>query len=161
MFTELNPRFQGSSALSAAIAQELEAPDLYLDHLAASLGLVAPSRGISMREWAARQPALSRVVAHNTAAAPLLGGCGDAFADRVPEGRVSQLAEGLPVDPGGALYGITLRRSVTRTGFDLDRATERLVGTLRSCFDPVADSTARRPSPTHESPGAGASRVRT
>lgn len=47
-FTEVNPRFQGSSALSAEIAGELGVPDLLLEHLAASLGL-EPATGSGAR----------------------------------------------------------------------------------------------------------------
>jgi uncharacterized membrane protein YidH (DUF202 family) len=148
VFTELNARFQGSSVLSATIAQELGASDLYLDHLAASLGLPPPSTGLSIGEWAARQPALSRVVVHNTAAGQVIRRSGESRVEAGPEARVSQLAEGLPVDPGGALFSLTLRRPVTRTGFDLDSEAERLVGSLKGSFAPAGGRRAPRPSPT-------------
>lgn len=138
LFTELNPRFQGSSALSAAVARELGAPDLYLDHLAASLGLAAPSGGLSIPEWTARQPALSRVVVHNTAPQSVIREGAAALPRTHSDVDVSQLAEGLPVEPGGALFGLTMPRPVTGTGFELDSETERLIGSLGATFGPAA-----------------------
>lgn len=138
VFTELNPRFQGSSALTATIARELDVSDLYTDHLAASLGLAAPSSGLSIAEWAKRQPALSRVVVHNTAPARVIGKAAEVLTHAKAEADVSQLAKMLPVDPGGALYCLTMRRSVTHTGFELDLAAERLIASLCVRFAPVA-----------------------
>lgn len=134
VFTEVNARFQGSSALSAVIARELDMPDLFLEHLAATLGLSPAGKGISIGEWARRQPALSRIVVHNTSAAPLALD-GAAPPASLPAGTVvSQLAPDLPVDPGGALCCVTLPGSVTRTGFALKPDAERLVGALRERF---------------------------
>ncbi len=137
VFTELNPRFQGSSALSARIAQELGVPDLYCDHLAASLGLAAPPGDLSIAAWAAHQPDLSRVVVRNTGPGPLALTVrpGTELTDAA---ELSQLPTAVPVEPGGALGSLTLRRSVTASGFELDAATERLVASLRSVFGPAA-----------------------
>lgn len=67
--TEINPRFQGSSALSAWLDAEMRRPDVFLCHMAAHLGLDAIA-GPALRDLAAIQPAVSQVLVHNTAAQP-------------------------------------------------------------------------------------------
>lgn len=133
LFTEVNPRLQGSSAVSALIARQLGSSDLFLDHLAASLGLAPVGSGFSIGEWAALQPAISHVVPHNVSPAPLARG---SEPPTVPAGgSISQLAaRGLPVDPGGALCCATLPRSVTESGFELHADVETLVRSLKAMF---------------------------
>jgi formate-dependent phosphoribosylglycinamide formyltransferase (GAR transformylase) len=65
--TEVNPRFQGSSALSAWLDAEMDRPDLFLCHLIAHLGMEVSSRP-TLRELVAAQPQASQVLVHNTAA---------------------------------------------------------------------------------------------
>lgn len=69
-FVELNPRFQGSSVISARIDQDLERPNVYLNHLAAYLDLEPPN-DLSLYEIAKRQTPLSHVIAHNIYAEPI------------------------------------------------------------------------------------------
>lgn len=144
IFTEVNARFQGSSALSSTIARELDVPDLFLDHLAAMLGLAPLSAGLSIEAWARRQPALSRIVVHNTADVPCAR-AQDAPPPALPaDAAVAQLAHDLPVDPGGTLCCVTLRRSVTATGFALDPDAELLVDALRAPFAAPVDEPVLR-----------------
>jgi hypothetical protein len=135
LFTEVNPRFQGSSALSAVVAADLELPDLFLDHLAATLGLGPVDVGLSLLEWARRQPPVSHVVVHNVSGdvlvrredAPL-----PSFARGI---RIAQLpARNLAVHDGGVLSRIVLDRSVTSTGFEIDAAAGGLVASLSDMF---------------------------
>jgi hypothetical protein len=144
IFTEVNARFQGSSAPSAIVARELGVPDLFLDHLAACLGLPSTWAGLSIRTWARRQPAVSRVVVHNTATTSLarVADAQPLAALRAGEG-IAQLPPDLPADPGAALCSATLRRSVTRTGFALDDAAERLVRALRERYAPSGRTTSQ------------------
>lgn len=67
--TEVNPRFQGSSSLSAQISRDMDRPDLFLDHLAAFIGLPAPPH-MPLREMARRQPTCAHVVCHNLSPYP-------------------------------------------------------------------------------------------
>jgi ATP-grasp domain len=64
--TEINPRFQGSSALSAWLDAEMDLPDLFLCHLAAHLDIDVLSRR-TLRELVAAQPPISHVLVHNVA----------------------------------------------------------------------------------------------
>ena len=136
-FTEVNPRFQGSSALSAEIAAGLGVPDLFLEHLAACLGLAPTDSGVSLRDWAREQPALSHVVVHNTAPTALAWRPG-ANLPRSGDGvRMSQvLPTGIVARPGATLTRIVCERSVTATGFDLDPGTQQLVAGVTACFGP-------------------------
>ncbi|HEX4805800.1 MAG TPA: hypothetical protein VFU94_07860 [Conexibacter sp.] len=133
-FAEINARFQGSSAMSAAVADALGEPDLFVDHLAAMLGLPAAGRGRSLPEWAREQPALTQVVLHNRAGGPL-------ERDRrrpLPAGvRLAQVPGDLSIDAGATLCRLELARSVTQTGFELDAETSALVGELQDVFVPA------------------------
>jgi hypothetical protein len=68
--TEVNPRFQGSSLLSARIDTNLGRPNVFFEHAAALLGLAAPRR-CPLRELARHQPCVSHLVLHNTSDAPV------------------------------------------------------------------------------------------
>ena len=64
LLTEINPRFQGSTALSATLDAELDRPDMLLCHIAAFQGLPSPDSA-HLRELAAQQGRISQVVIHN------------------------------------------------------------------------------------------------
>ncbi len=65
--TEVNPRFQGSSLVSAVLDAELDRPDVFLEHAATFLGL-DPLPGMSLPELASQHPPRSHVVQHNKSA---------------------------------------------------------------------------------------------
>jgi len=139
-FTEVNARFQGSSTPSAEIAAELGVSDLFVDHLAANLGVSVPVNEISLSAWARRQPPRSQVIVHNTGDAQT---CRDEEMPldlRSAKVRISQLPHGVAVAPGGSLGRLTLDRSVTSTGFELDAEVERLIDKLRAVYPPVAST---------------------
>jgi hypothetical protein len=140
VFTEVNPRFQGSSALSAAIAAEVEVTDLYLDHVAASLGLAPPDDGLTMAEWAAHQPPMSHVVVHNLASSAVVSTPGTRVA--LPAGvRLSLVpGSGLRIDSGGVLGRLVVPSSVTCRGFELDPATTDLVTSVCRTFEPAGSA---------------------
>lgn len=131
-FTEVNPRFQGSSALSAEIAAQLELPDLFLEHLAANLGVEPESRGLSLREWVAQAPPVAHVVVHNTAGTevkrrqPLVPPAGGTIAQLLPAG-VRAL-------PGATLFRVCMGGRATETGFDLFEEVQETIERAVSCF---------------------------
>jgi hypothetical protein len=131
-FVEVNARFQGSSAMSAQLAGELGIPDLFLDHLAATLGVSPDGDGVTLQEWTGRAGARSQVVVHN-----LVGDHVSRNANALADGsegdvRVAQVAhEGLRVEASGALAKLVFDRSVTRTGFAVDAATDDAVERVR------------------------------
>lgn len=64
---EVNPRFQGSSVLAAFLMHGVDRPDVYLDHIAACLG-VDPGDSMSLSDLALlqAQDPVSHVIAYNT-----------------------------------------------------------------------------------------------
>ncbi len=146
VFTEVNPRFQGSSSLGAAIAREIGEPDLLLDHLAAFLGIVPEDAGLPLSAWRERQPPHSQVIVHNTTAetvsvrhTPLNNGR--------RHGARATLVPTTPVAPGGVLVRLVIDRQVTRSGFELEEPVEREVRCVHNSLSPEADrETGRRTS---------------
>lgn len=132
-FTEINPRFQGSSGLSAEIAAELEEPDLFLDHLAATLGLPPTTPGLTIEQWATRQRRRTQIVVHNVTSAIVERDLDRAAPSRTA-GTYSQLPRAVQVSPGGTLCRIVVPRSATATGFEIDADAERLVADWQQCF---------------------------
>lgn len=65
LFTEVNPRFQGSTSPSCRIAVAQEQSCLLLDHLAAFLDIPAPTPR-PLRRWAEDLGEFAHVVVHNT-----------------------------------------------------------------------------------------------
>jgi len=125
ILTEVNPRFQGSTLLSAEIAAELGEPDVYLDHLGAFLGVRPAAGRRGVRDWADDQPALSQVVCHNLHEGPVEYEPTD---EGVALGRIDLLPpEGVAVLPSAVTGRVVFSRSVTDSGLDIDGdATERV-----------------------------------
>jgi hypothetical protein len=68
--TEINPRFQGSSELSAWVDKTAGNSDVFLEHIAAHLGM-RESTTLSLKDQAKEQPKASQVVMHNCNSIPL------------------------------------------------------------------------------------------
>ncbi len=144
-FTEVNARFQGSSALSAVVADEVGQPDLFVDHLGASLGLCPADPGLTLTEWTRRQSPRAHLVVHNVTGGTLRR---TRALVRPAAQRDVALAQVLPLDvaaePGSTLYRTVFDRSITSTGFDVDPSVQALVRTLNDNFEvPMAAREAR------------------
>jgi hypothetical protein len=122
LFTEINPRFQGSTRTSCQLAIDNGESCLMLEHLAASLGLAAP-RQRPIRELAAEAPALAHFVVHSVRDK-------DERLDPAPLVRLAMAASrsiraevltrpALITARGAVVARIVCRDSVTRTGFEL------------------------------------------
>lgn len=124
LFTEVNPRFQGSTHLSCQVSVEKDESCLLLDHLAAHLGLpmrrAAPlvdqmSDGV---DWA-------HTVVHNVTGRPASIDPGPVIERlrREPGFARADVATrpDLATAPGATTARVTWRRSVTSTGYELDR----------------------------------------
>ena len=137
--TEVNARFQGSSAAASSILADAGASDIYLDHLRAVLGLDAPKEEMTLAEQGALQAEsgrrLTQVVCYNTgsdrrmrqgAVVPDLN-FGDIKA--APE-------EGITVGPEAMLFKVFVRDAVTDTGFELPVAlASDIAGLTDSLFE--------------------------
>ncbi len=117
MFTEVNARMQGSTSLSAQIAQRLDLPDLVLDHVAASLQLTMGYRSPTVREWVSMQPDLSHLVVHNVSDAALINVAGD--PDVTGNERWTLDPGDVSVDQGGVLGRLVWRDRITDDGFSI------------------------------------------
>ena len=130
LFTEINPRFQGSTHASCKLAINAGESCLMLEHLAAIMGMAAP-RQRPVRELAAEAPALAHIVVHWV-------GEQSQRLDPAPLVRLAMATgrsiraevltrPGLLTDRGAVVARIVCRESVTRTGFEL---TEPFAGVI-------------------------------
>ncbi|MEJ7783377.1 MAG: ATP-grasp domain-containing protein [Solirubrobacteraceae bacterium] len=130
LFTEVNARFQGSTHASGQIAVASDESGLMLDHLAALLGLDAPSsRGLW--EQAHDIARFAHFVVH------WLGGTAERIDARplvaalraMPATRRIDIVtpNGLLTNPGATVARVTVQDRVTATGFDLASRWETVV----------------------------------
>lgn len=115
MLAEVNPRFQGSSLLSASIDKRMSCADVYLCHLAAHLELHAPPvRRLS--EIVHGQPHVTQVIVHNcsSSAVKALSGSNDNYTlEIVPSEEVDIL-------PNAIEYRAVIPCSITANGHQID-----------------------------------------
>jgi hypothetical protein len=118
--TEVNPRFQGSSAVAARLAANMEISDLFMDHISAFLGLEAPAPR-SIRMLAREQEQLAQIVCYNRDAFPVGFGTGeqpieerDMEVDLLPP-------PGVEVESEGMIFKALVRGPVTADGHSLLR----------------------------------------
>jgi len=122
LFTEVNPRFQGSTHASAQLDIEAGESDLALEHVAAWLDLPAPSQR-PLREVVSQTPDFAHLVAHWTGATPARFDPAQLIESvRQTAGTVrTELAPPRDVwcEPGAAILRWTARRRFTTTGYEL------------------------------------------
>ena len=116
LFVEINPRFLGSSAMSARIDRDADLPDVYLDHLMACLGVPA-HESPTLAEQIARQASLSQIYCHNIGPDPVH----PAAEPKLPAGFKPSLlpAPDVRVAPGATLCRLTSETNVTVDGLSL------------------------------------------
>jgi hypothetical protein len=120
LFTEVNPRFQGSTHLSCRISVELEESCLLTEHIAACLGMQAPPSR-SLWELARQAPKLSHVVVHVTDDRSRTGGAED-LVDAVERTGLLRRVDvtvppGVVAEPNATVARMTLDGQVTDDGF--------------------------------------------
>lgn len=145
LFTEVNPRFQGSTHLSCEISTAMGEGCLLLDHLAAHLGIPAPP-SLRLRDYLGSAD-VSHVVVHSLAAESRTISGASLIAAAPPE-RVRRadvvVTPAVGVQPGATLARITFDGSVTTTGFDLEHGIDARVGSWQTrSIEPSDDCTAR------------------
>lgn len=131
---EVNPRFQGSSAVAAELARDLDRPDIFLDHMAAFLGLPPPSQ-IPLRELARTQPAAAHVVCHNLLDRPVRAAL--ASPDDLAANCSLLPDPGTLVQPHAALFALRYHHAVTDTGQTLVTSVEEHLGVILSVVSGV------------------------
>jgi hypothetical protein len=129
LFTEVNPRFQGSTSASSRLDIEEDMPCLLLEHVAAMLDCPAPpNRPLSQQ--VASSPPWSQLIVHWT-------GPESRFID--PNGFVSSVGRArsaradvmcrrdLLVNPGGVVVRLSASDAMTDDGYSLRRPWSSLV----------------------------------
>ena len=115
--TEINPRFQGSSHISSTIDAQLDRPDMFLEHIAAYLGVPAPPF-VGLRDLTRNQPKIAQVVCHNVGPNPVCLGVehpsetSDVSCTLLPK-------EHIAVEPEAILFRAVVENSVTADGGSL------------------------------------------
>lgn len=141
VFTEINPRFQGSTRASAQLAVEAGEPCLPLEHVAAMLQLGTPARR-PLRERVRGRAPLSQVVVHNTGEHGVRADVEQLRAAlKLVEPSVrmdAALPDGVTCEPGATFARFAVRSPVTVTGYDLR-------DDLQTAIARWASGVARRP----------------
>jgi hypothetical protein len=130
LFTEVNPRFQGSTSTSARLSIGAGQACLYLEHLAAMLDVPAP-RPVPLREAMAAVDALSSIVVHWLGPEARTVDVADltaAVQGAHPGCRVDVAAPpSVAVEPGATVCRITAPGAVTSDGKALDPALDQAI----------------------------------
>lgn len=121
LFTEVNPRFQGSTHASCQLSVEADESCAMLDHLGAFLGVESPDRP-PLRDMVASVPAFSHLVVHwqgDTQPVDV-----EPLAEELREGpghaRTDMLADAdIDLERGAIAARTVTRATVTSSGFDL------------------------------------------
>jgi hypothetical protein len=148
LFTEVNPRFQGSTHLSCEISVELDESCILLDHVAANLGLDAP-RSMHLADYQQARPS-AHLVLHSTASTErrIDGSLAVAALRAAPGFRRADVVTSadLLTDPGATVARVTMDGPITTSGFDLAApwadAAVRAVHSATSDYspsDPLSD----------------------
>lgn len=127
LFVEVNPRFQGSTPVSAELDASVDAPDIMLDHLLASLGC-ASYETPPLRELVKRQPDRAFVVCYNLTDEAV-------YLDRPPPEFPAVRARLLPptdvaVHRNSKLFDLEFDASVTADGRSLTPETQTIVDAI-------------------------------
>ena len=130
LFTEVNPRFQGSSAASSRLSVEAGQPCLLLEHVAANLG-VSVQRRPPLRTQVREARPLAQVVVHSKGSRPAHLDI-SMLADSLRAVEAGVQAEALApasvqVEPSAVVGRFVARRRLTWSGYDLDTGWERVI----------------------------------
>jgi len=118
--TEINPRFQGSASLSARIDREMFRSDIYLNHIAACLGLDPPNNEMNLLDLSNEQPSYAHLIMHNRSCEPEAW---EYSCRGVAGGSVELLPmPGTVVAPNAIKCRIVATRAITNTGRSLEPA---------------------------------------
>ncbi|MDR1443094.1 MAG: ATP-grasp domain-containing protein [Bifidobacteriaceae bacterium] len=134
LFTEINPRFQGSTRMSADLSREVGEPCLLLDHMAAMLHLPCPEGRPALRDAVFEAPPRSQVVCHNTTDVPFVADVWSlTVAVRSLAGFRAVEVEVDPeviCEPGAVIASVAFDDAVTASGYELRPEIGATLGTL-------------------------------
>lgn len=133
LLTEINPRFQGSSLLSARLDKRLGRPDLFSCHLAAYLNLSAPGP-ISLKDLVRNQEEYSQIVMHNNSDVPVYALSKARGGDDLDIELLA--AGGIAIQPNATVLRAVAARRLTRDGRAVNRS---VILSLEKYFAPATD----------------------
>ncbi len=133
-FTELNPRFQGSTRLLNGINAELDTADIVQDHLMAWLGIESHASP-PLAELVAAQPDRAQVLVFNTHDRRARVTLQDRM---LPKGVYAELAPGdsVLVDPAEIACSLVFNRQVTIDGRSIDGEATAVVELALESVEP-------------------------
>ena len=117
--SEINVRFQGSSAISAELDSQMDMPDIYCDHMAAFLDLMA-TPPMRVRDLVQEQASASQVICYNTHDHELTLAHNDLGA-RAPHQLDLLPAPGIRLDEDAILFKAVVEGPVTTDGLSLSQ----------------------------------------
>ena len=130
LLSEVNARFQGSSAISAELDSQMDLPDIYQDHMAAFLGLPAPPV-VHMRDLVREQAATSQIICYNCSNREVV--LRDTYAGTSTLVRVDLLPRpGIRLAQDAILFKAVVNHSVTGDGLSLSQDLHDKVVVLAS-----------------------------
>ena len=144
---EVNPRFQGSSAMAATLMREVGRPDLYLDHISAFLGLI-PAKPLKLRDLLSAQPCLAHLVCHNTGSSAL-------YRNASPEPAISLnhrllASPNICIKPGAIIVQAIFDHSITNTGYEIIPESQAALNEIISIHSPGrSGATFSKPRPDY------------
>jgi hypothetical protein len=135
LFTEVNPRFQGSTHLSAEISVRRDEPCILLEHLAAHLSIDRPERP-PLRDYVGAECSRAHLVVHHLGNAPQYLDPHDLISRFIAHPAASRTdvhtRMGLRTLPGGVIARLTVEGRATTDGFDLLPRWEAIVDAART-----------------------------
>jgi hypothetical protein len=112
-------------------------PDMFLDHLAAFLGLDPMGPEMHLRDLAYEQPRVSQIVVHNIQDRPLLRNQ-EFFAENGCMELMLMPEPGIRIEPEAILYRAVVNHSVTEDGFHIDPTVDTEIQELTGrLFEPA------------------------
>ena len=132
--TEVNPRFQGSSLLSARLDAALDRPNVFIEHAAAFLGLQATDY-LPLRELAMAQPPLAHVVFHNTSQEVVR--VADSDTSKIDVECRLLAGPDVEVHLDGITFEAVFPRAITGERGELTPDTALVIDSMRQRFFPI------------------------
>jgi hypothetical protein len=125
LLSEVNPRFQASSPPSGNIAEQLDLADVYLEHLAAFMGL-PPIKQPPLFKIVEMQPPISQIICYNRGRLPIKRADSEIVT---PEGitLLELPSSNIAVEPEGELFKCIVNGAVSKNSFELDEKVDRMI----------------------------------
>lgn len=117
LLTEINPRFQGSSSLSARIDRAMGRNDLFLCHLAAHLGFGAPTTR-ALIDIVKEQAGWAQMIFHNKSAEAVRVRCYGADSSKLDFELIPSSL--IHVEPDATLFRVLAAEGITRNGCTIE-----------------------------------------